>query len=1075
MDLSQGIDREIDSRPFGIVGCITPCGIPYISTRGGPLCGLEALSLQGLPLDRLLLTHETCRDLQDLAGNAMSSTVVGSAILSILIVAYQALENNSACSSSPESIDAISDLTPRHDLTLVVKPLTSPRITVSRVSELLAEAAKSIRLCICEGLSAVKRKGILKCALCEHTACSACGGNPTHEYRTIPCSDLNVRGSPLSFAEELKQLLPMCLVLSCPPHDAYDSLQADANILSDESTWQLFLNVVKEAFGNQLRFSGIKRTEVWTVTYEGDLSSLSLTIGTKDNIEWRFYAKPHRSEPALSLVREIFSRPIARMRPKIRSLLEGQWEICAPLSSKTVLNIGGSGARVESFESRCGLQKSEFLHSTVWSHVTVRGSDEAVENLDVDVRGEYALLQNCGSASGSLHRRVAVDCEPLYLFLDPQKLGPPEFDTYVIASTHERIVGDKPRQAIIELDHKWRASKLDGKSTLVKCYYKNWFKCPKMALEAFEPSKSIKCQSLDPSASLDLDSYPCNAANVTLLEISAPTEVLKLPCRVGPWKAIDLTESITCLRDFSWILQKASLFTGFENWNFVACDSATGKTICSTCAPQKPRMIWKADLAGHMKPVEDPLEASIYERQVKARPAPFMGFTRVDEQGLSQLIISINIKTLLHQAYDKLEPNTNVSFSWRLLPKSPDLREYDFGKFGLKRNDDHQCQQPPNFKGLELRSEQRRSLTWMMSCEEENAPLFEEEEVEEALLPFLMWRAEARANIKKTVRGGILADEVGYGKTALILGLIDSQFARDLSRSRDLAIHGTIPLKATLIIATNTIISQWQSEIEKFLQNTYKVLIISTAPQLRKLTIAKFQEADIILASSSLFAGSAYYRAVEQFAGGSAPLDAINKGGRIFDHWLFDALESTSEHVDILCNQGPKALIKAIRAKRDTTNSERNDNTFIQSKRLRGKSLAKASETPTPGSNGEARKRKFDAVDNNQNDRNEMKWNDERDYRISAMHKSWDTLGNVLFHMFCYNRLVIDEFTYVEPKKATAFWTLKARSKWALSGTPPLNDFAGIKDIASFLGIQLGSDDLNDSPGRDRCRDRSGN
>jgi hypothetical protein len=687
---------------------------------------------------------------------------------------------------------------------------------------------------------------------------------------------------------------------------------------------------------------------------------------------------------------------------------------------------------VESFESRCGHQSPDILGSTVWSHITLGGSDEAVEGLDIDVRGEYELLQNCGSALGSLHRRAAVGGDPLYLFLDPQKLGPPEFDTYVIASTHERIIGDKQRQVITELDHKWRAStldvsNLDDKSPPVNCFYKKWFKCPDVFLEGFKPSRPIVCQSLKPFA-IDLDSYLCNEANVTLLKISVPTEILDLPCMAGSW---NLAESITCLRDFSWILQKVSLLTEFEDWNFVTCDSnVTGETICSTCAPRKPGMIWKEGSSGRMKPVEDPFQASIYERQIKARPAPFMGFTTV-ENGLSNLIISINIKTLLHQAYGKLvgsNANANVSLSWRLLPKSPDLREYNFGKFVLKSNvADPQCQQPPNFGGYKLRPEQLRSLTWMMSCEEENAPPFEEEEVEEALLPFLMWRAEAKVTMEKIVRGGILADEVGYGKTALILGLIDSQYASDKMRSRDLTVDGTIPLKATLIIATKIMVAQWESEIKKFLRNKYKVLTISTIHQLYKQTIANFQDADIILVSTSLFTGSTYYIELGEVAKSPVPKDA-NNGGRIFDHWLFRALESTSEYVNTSCNQG-----------RDTMNLDTNR----PSKRLRGK-------------NGAARKRKLDAVDKNQSDQN--------------LGDSWNPRRNVLFHMFSYNRLVIDEFACDEPKrKVAALWALKARSKWALSGTPPLNDFAGVKYIASFLGVRLGGDDI------DADRDRSGN
>jgi len=52
----------------------------------------RALSLQGIPIEKLLLTRESQRQLQDLAGNAMTSTVVGAALMSALIVTHQAPE-----------------------------------------------------------------------------------------------------------------------------------------------------------------------------------------------------------------------------------------------------------------------------------------------------------------------------------------------------------------------------------------------------------------------------------------------------------------------------------------------------------------------------------------------------------------------------------------------------------------------------------------------------------------------------------------------------------------------------------------------------------------------------------------------------------------------------------------------------------------------------------------------------------------------------------------------------------------------------------------------------------------------
>jgi hypothetical protein len=92
LNVSQNVDRGFASARYAICPCLTPAGIPYVSNRGGPLLGLEALSMQGLPIDELLLTRESEDNLRDLAGNAMSSTVVGACIIAALCVGVNRLE-----------------------------------------------------------------------------------------------------------------------------------------------------------------------------------------------------------------------------------------------------------------------------------------------------------------------------------------------------------------------------------------------------------------------------------------------------------------------------------------------------------------------------------------------------------------------------------------------------------------------------------------------------------------------------------------------------------------------------------------------------------------------------------------------------------------------------------------------------------------------------------------------------------------------------------------------------------------------------------------------------------------------
>ncbi|KAI9775093.1 MAG: hypothetical protein M1839_001445 [Geoglossum umbratile] len=149
-ELSQNIDRFTDTTPFGVTGCVTPTGVPFITTRGGPMIGHEALAMQGLPIERLLLTREHQRQLQDLAGNAMSTTVVGATILGSLIVGYEPFEPGYG---DKTVIDASEDVTEHirgvhHHVEDVLDLATFKETPVASV---LQDARRSSRLCLCEG------------------------------------------------------------------------------------------------------------------------------------------------------------------------------------------------------------------------------------------------------------------------------------------------------------------------------------------------------------------------------------------------------------------------------------------------------------------------------------------------------------------------------------------------------------------------------------------------------------------------------------------------------------------------------------------------------------------------------------------------------------------------------------------------------------------------------------------------------------------------------------------------------------------------------------------------------------
>ena len=69
------------------------------------------------------------------------------------------------------------------------------------------------------------------------------------------------------------------------------------------------------------------------------------------------------------------------------------------------------------------------------------------------------------------------------------------------------------------------------------------------------------------------------------------------------------------------------------------------------------------------------------------------------------------------------------------------------------------------------------------------------------------------SSVSVNVRGGVLADKVGYGKTALAVSLHDAQRSQ---RQVPSAVNGAIPVKATLVIVPSQLGKQWYREIFKF-------------------------------------------------------------------------------------------------------------------------------------------------------------------------------------------------------------------------------------------------------------------
>jgi site-specific DNA-cytosine methylase len=1006
-DVSQSIDYY--GAPLGIVGCITPSGCDFITDQQTVLTGGQMLRLQGMPNDKLLFGRESQKDLQDLAGNAMSTTVIGASLISALLCGTRYFTKKQSTTAKPlvNQVLATTLISPEASTSHAPKSMDPAAIDIN---SLVMDAYMTSRLCGCEGTKTVSAASVHVCKACGHTACARHAGNPAHAY-TRSISKAARTQSPYEFLKKWSSVFPTRLRFASFPRD-FEELVPKATKHDELVTALIKLLREVDIALQYFYISGIERdVGFWSITYTSPQAILKAKI--KHGVEWNLYIKSPCTLAGNDALRKVLQQPIAQGIVEA-SLMTPEWRFFLPYRTTHALTIHASEEFTSSWRSREGLP--DYSQETTPMMLSMASEATELEAL----LGDYCLQPDCGTACNSLYKKSGSEN---FLFLDPDLVGHPKDDCFVFSNDLARRTYGECRIASASIDPSWRPWSNQS--------------CRSWSVQVTVPGTWLKFSPVLKPAPMSFDaSIPTDSA-LANVSTDCTQAITILDLRVEePLSTEELLE-------LSWIPEQVKKIPNVGTWH----DTAFVDLKCS-CAPTTPSLVWNVDTDGSATAREEPKAAATFERALKVRRPVFT----IHHADAKQLQIGVNIASLVHRAQGRLHTSSSSKITWRLCTDHADLAPQPFRQFSIQCNSVHD-----KFKGhlklqYDLDTAQLQSLAWMKA--QESGVSLTLTEVEEAIQASLGWRAESQAQSIVTVNGGVLADRPSFGKTVTTIALIQSEFqeqsAKSLLKQQSHAssIHA---LAATLVVCPPHIAQQWQSEFSKFLgpeqYKLYNILLIEDYAQLQQCTIEDFEKARVVIVSWSVLAEHDYIAQLAQFA--AMPEPAVTEGYG-FDAWMNKVTEDMP------------GRLEALRSEDSFTNFKLSTVKVLQ-ERL---SHAEFKDTlPLKVQHG-AGYQSFRSMQDTRTTANTIK----AKKKAKPQSKAPQPKHAVPFlQLFRFNRIVIDEYHYLlDDKKSEnypAYATVKciaALNRWVLSGTPALSNFSDVNEIASFLGVKLGRDVYGD-------------